>query len=199
MIHLQLYSAPNEKIRIWNFSNNQINGGNLSLIFARFPSCSDLRQFFLLIIFGLGGLLLFNEKRRSLLSCRDTKTETIKSFFWSTGFPYVQPITMLRSQALHWDWLYVQRASVLESRNNVTIFKITTGQLIPYVFLIFSILPKNERKQFDLRKLRYHKLVKSDYFVHFLGELKIPKRHLEINWPLLIVKFEFKICFIHIK
>ena len=27
-------------------------------------------------------------------------------------------------------------------------------------------------------------VVKSNFFVHFLGELKIPKRHLEINWTL---------------
>ena len=27
-------------------------------------------------------------------------------------------------------------------------------------------------------------VVKSNFFVHFLGELKIPKRHFEINWPL---------------
>ena len=39
---------------------------------------------------------------------------------------------------------------------------------------------KNERKQFDLR---YHS-IKVDFFVHFLGELKRPKRHFEINWPL---------------
>ena len=28
-------------------------------------------------------------------------------------------------------------------------------------------------------------VVKSNFFVRFLGELKIPKRHFEINWPLL--------------
>ena len=27
-------------------------------------------------------------------------------------------------------------------------------------------------------------VVKSNFFVRFLGELKIPKRHFEINWPL---------------
>ena len=27
-------------------------------------------------------------------------------------------------------------------------------------------------------------IVKSNFFIRFLGELKIPKRHFEINWPL---------------
>ena len=30
--------------------------------------------------------------------------------------------------------------------------------------------------------------VKSNYFVRFLGEMKIPKRHFEIKWPLVEVK-----------
>ena len=42
-----------------------------------------------------------------------------------------------------------------------------------------SILQKNERKQFDLR---YHSS-KVKFFVRFLGGLKKPKRHFEINWP----------------
>ena len=39
-------------------------------------------------------------------------------------------------------------------------------------------------------------VVKSNFFVQFLGELKIPKRHFEINWPLaseFICLFHFKI------
>ena len=46
--------------------------------------------------------------------------------------------------------------------------------------MVSSILPKNERKQFDLR---YHSS-KVEFFRWFLGELKVPKRHFEINWPL---------------
>ena len=52
------------------------------------------------------------------------------------------------------------------------------GQLISKcLFFVSSILPKNERKQFDLW---YHSS-KVELFVRFLGELKIPKRHFEIN------------------
>ena len=32
-------------------------------------------------------------------------------------------------------------------------------------------------------------VVKSNFFVHFLGELKIPKRHFEINWSLSYTTF----------
>ena len=31
-------------------------------------------------------------------------------------------------------------------------------------------------------------IVKSNFFVHFLGELEIPKRHFEIKWPLSNVR-----------
>ena len=37
--------------------------------------------------------------------------------------------------------------------------------------------------------------VKLIFFIHFLGELKIPKRHFKINWPLVNVKYEFRIFF----
>ena len=51
------------------------------------------------------------------------------------------------------------------------------GQLISKcLFGVFNSL-KNERKQFDLR---YHSS-KVEFFGSFLGELKIPKRHFEIN------------------
>ena len=48
------------------------------------------------------------------------------------------------------------------------------------VFLVSWILPNNEWKQFDLR---YHSS-KVEFFVRFLAEWKISKRHFEINWPL---------------
>ena len=51
--------------------------------------------------------------------------------------------------------------------------------------MVSSILPKNKRKQFDLR---YHNS-NIEFFVPFWRELKIPKRHFEINWPLVISKF----------
>ena len=47
------------------------------------------------------------------------------------------------------------------------------------LFWCLQFSQKNERKQFDLR---YHSR-KLNFFVRFLGELKIPKRHFEINWP----------------
>ena len=50
-----------------------------------------------------------------------------------------------------------------------------------------SILPINERKQFDLR---YHS--SKVFYVRFLGELKIPKRHFKINWPLVISLYLLK-------
>ena len=57
--------------------------------------------------------------------------------------------------------------------------------------MVSSILPKNERKQFDLRyQCKYCKL---NFFLRFLEELKTPKGHFEINWPLQdrrIVKYE---------
>ena len=45
------------------------------------------------------------------------------------------------------------------------------------VFLVSSILPKNKRKELDLR---YHSS-EVEIFDWFLGELKIPKRHFEIK------------------
>ena len=48
--------------------------------------------------------------------------------------------------------------------------------------LVSSLPKKNERRQFDLRY--YSRIVvKSNFFVQFLGELEIPKRHFETNWP----------------
>ena len=46
--------------------------------------------------------------------------------------------------------------------------------------MVTSILPKNELKI----QLYYYGTSSRVVFVHFLGELKIPKRHSEINWPL---------------
>ena len=46
--------------------------------------------------------------------------------------------------------------------------------------MVSSIFTKNKRKQFDLR---YH-ISKVELICSFLGELKIPKRHFEMNWPL---------------
>ena len=52
------------------------------------------------------------------------------------------------------------------------------GQLISKcLFGVYNFSPKNERKQ-DL-------VVKSNFFVRFLGELRIPKSSFEINWPLV--------------
>ena len=39
-------------------------------------------------------------------------------------------------------------------------------------------------------------VVKSNFFVHSLGELKIPKRHFEINWPLAL-SISYKIVSCH--
>ena len=45
-----------------------------------------------------------------------------------------------------------------------------------FISNVFSILPKNKQKQFNLR---YHSS-KVDFFVLFLGELKLTKRHFKI-------------------
>ena len=52
------------------------------------------------------------------------------------------------------------------------------GQSISKCLLGVFNSPKKWLKQFDLR---YHLVVKSNCFVRFLGELKTPKRHFEIN------------------
>ena len=54
-------------------------------------------------------------------------------------------------------------------------------------FIISSILPKNEQKQFDLR---YHSS-KVNFFVRFWKNWGHHKRHFEINWLL-------DDCFLHI-
>ena len=46
--------------------------------------------------------------------------------------------------------------------------------------MVSSILPKNEQKI----RFYYYAASSRIVFVPFLGELKRPKRHLEINWPL---------------
>ena len=63
--------------------------------------------------------------------------------------------------------------------------------------MVSSILPKNERKQFDLR---YHSS-KVEFFSFIFWEnwRYIPKRHFEINWPLaseFICLFHFKITYV---
>ena len=58
---------------------------------------------------------------------------------------------------------------------------ILKGQLIlKCLFGVFNS-PKNKRKQFAWGTI----VVKLNFFVCFLVELKIPKRHFEINWSLL--------------
>ena len=49
--------------------------------------------------------------------------------------------------------------------------------------MVSSILPKNKRKNATL--LLCIGTSSRIVFVHFLGELKTPKRHFEINWPLV--------------
>ena len=48
------------------------------------------------------------------------------------------------------------------------------------VFLVSSIVQKKRKKN----QLYYYGTSSRIVFVHFLGELKIPKRHFEINLPL---------------
>ena len=52
----------------------------------------------------------------------------------------------------------------------------------PNVFLVYSILPKNKRKHSTWGTI----VVKSNFVFHFLGDLKISKRHFKINWTLRI-------------
>ena len=57
------------------------------------------------------------------------------------------------------------------------------GQLISKcIFGLFNS-PKKQTKIIRLEVLTI--VVKSNFFFRFLGELKIPKRHFEINWPLV--------------
>ena len=46
------------------------------------------------------------------------------------------------------------------------------------VFLVSSILPKNERKK---NRPNYYGTSSQIVFIHFLEKLKTPKRHFEIN------------------
>ena len=48
--------------------------------------------------------------------------------------------------------------------------------------MVSSILPQNERKKFDLTTV--HDTSGRIVFVRFSEELRTPKRHFEINWPL---------------
>ena len=58
--------------------------------------------------------------------------------------------------------------------------------------MVSSILPKNERKNLTL--LLWY--LKSNCFRSFLGELKTPKRHFEINWPLVSDRRHFFVSII---
>ena len=61
----------------------------------------------------------------------------------------------------------------------------TKGQLISkFLFGVF-----NSPKQMNENNSTWGTIVvKSDFYVRFLRELKIPKRHFEINWPLFYLK-----------
>ena len=50
-------------------------------------------------------------------------------------------------------------------------------------FWCLQFFKKNERKQFDL-KYHTYVVVRLNFFVRFLEELRIPKSPFEINWPL---------------
>ena len=56
----------------------------------------------------------------------------------------------------------------------------TKGQLVSKCLFVVFNSPKKQTKKIALR---YHGS-KLNFFVCLLGELKIPKRHFEINWPL---------------
>ena len=49
-------------------------------------------------------------------------------------------------------------------------------------FWCLQFSQKNKQKQFDVR---YHSS-KVEFFRLFFGRIKIPKRHFEINWPLVV-------------
>ena len=66
-------------------------------------------------------------------------------------------------------------------------FKVAKGQLISKCLFGVSNFPKNEQKQFDLR---YHSSKVEFFYSFFLGELKIPKGHFEIIWPLHDIRSE---------
>ena len=58
----------------------------------------------------------------------------------------------------------------------------TEGQLISKCFLGIFNPPKKLTKKLDFTT--YYGTSSRIVFVHFLGEVETPKRHLEINWPL---------------
>ena len=60
--------------------------------------------------------------------------------------------------------------------------KLTKGQLISKWFFGFRYPPKNERKI----RLYYYDISGRRVFIRFLEVIEDTKRHLEINWPLVI-------------
>ena len=64
------------------------------------------------------------------------------------------------------------------------------------LFWCLQFPPKNEQKKVDL--IWGIIVVKSNFFVQFLGELKIPKRHFEINRP-FHGQFYGQFCFYYLK
>jgi hypothetical protein len=49
----------------------------------------------------------------------------------------------------------------------------------------FGIFNSPKKKKMKKKWLYYYGTSSRTVFVHFLGELKTPKRHIKINWPLV--------------
>ena len=62
----------------------------------------------------------------------------------------------------------------------------TKGQLI--LKCLFSVFNSPTKGTKTIR-LEVPQVVKLNFIIQFLGQLKIPKRHFEINWPLIVCKF----------
>ena len=69
------------------------------------------------------------------------------------------------------------------------------GQLISKC--LFGVFNSPKKRKKTIRLEVPYVVVKSNFFVHFLGELKILKRHFEINWPLETWDFAFELRFEH--
>ena len=95
--------------------------------------------------------------------------------------PFKLPITIL-------DCTYV--LLILLTKVEILSFKVSStyifkGQLISKCFLVSSILPKNERKNSTWGIIV---LLGRTFSFDFWKNLRLPKRHFEINWHLKVSK-----------
>ena len=61
-------------------------------------------------------------------------------FFRSTGFPYVQPIKMQCSQAVHCNWLKIRKVTAPESRKTLRLIKFIYSEKATKFCEVFPLL-----------------------------------------------------------